>query len=68
MIERAPCCCYAWAMADDPKPEPIKFPVTVEVNGVKVEIVLLLRPATAVTIEKEPDNQPDSFNSGPARS
>jgi hypothetical protein len=54
-------------MADDPKPEPIKFPVTVEVNGVKVEIVLLLRPGTAVTIEKGA-TVAAPFNSGPARS
>jgi hypothetical protein len=35
----------------DAKPEPIKFPVVVEVNGVKVEVVLLLKPGTAVTVE-----------------
>jgi hypothetical protein len=37
-------------MPDDDKPEPVKFPVVVEVNGVKVEVVLLLKPGTAVTV------------------
>jgi hypothetical protein len=30
--------------------KPVRFPVVVEVNGVKVEIVLLLKPGTAVTV------------------
>jgi hypothetical protein len=37
-------------MPDDPKPEPVKFPVVVEVNGVKVEVTLLLKPGTTVTV------------------
>jgi len=37
-------------MTDDAKPEPVKFPVVVEVNGVKVEVTLLLKPGTAVTV------------------
>ncbi len=31
-------------------PEPVKFPVVVEVNGVKVEVTLLLKPGTTVTL------------------
>ena len=34
----------------DDKPEPIKFPVTVTVNSVKVEVVLLLKPGTTVSV------------------
>ena len=48
-------------MPDADKPEPIRFPVTVTTNGIKVEVVLLLRPGTVVavaetktTIEPEP--------------
>ena len=37
-------------MADD-KPAPVRFPVVVEVNRVKVEVVLLLKPGTSVTVE-----------------
>jgi hypothetical protein len=49
-------------MSDAPmietKPEPpIEFPVTVTVNGVKVEVVLLLRPGTTVSV-KPPDERP----------
>jgi hypothetical protein len=40
-------------MPDDPKPEPVRFPVVVEVNGVKVEVVLILRPGTVVERERE---------------
>ncbi len=36
-------------MADD-KPAPVRFPVVVEVNRVKVEVVLMLRPGTVVTV------------------
>ena len=36
-------------MADE-KPEPVQFPVVVEVNRVKVEVTLLLKPGTAVTV------------------
>jgi hypothetical protein len=36
---------------DDAKAEPVRFPVVVEVNRVKVEVVLLLRPGTAVSVE-----------------
>jgi hypothetical protein len=35
----------------DAAPEPIKFPVTVTVDKVRVEIVLLLRPGTTATVE-----------------
>ena len=38
-------------MADDAKPEPVRFPITVEVNRVKVEVVLLLKPGTTVSVE-----------------
>ena len=38
------------AMPDDAKPEPVKFPVVVEVNGVKVEVTLLLKSGTTVTV------------------
>ena len=52
------------AMPDDPKPEPqpVRFPVVVNVNGVKVEVVLLLKPGTAVTVEgtKTTTEQPPS--------
>jgi hypothetical protein len=37
-------------MPDDAKPEPVKFPVVVEVNGVKVEVTLLLKSGTTVTV------------------
>jgi hypothetical protein len=37
-------------MPDTDKPEPIKFPVTVTVNNVKVEVVLLLKPGTVVSV------------------
>lgn len=36
----------------DDKPEPVRFPVVVEVNRVKVEVVLLLKPGTAVSVER----------------
>jgi hypothetical protein len=36
-------------MPDD-APEPIRFPVTVTTNGVRVEIVLLLKPGTTVSV------------------
>jgi hypothetical protein len=36
---------------DDAKAEPVRFPVVVEVNRVKVEVVLLLKPGTSVTVE-----------------
>jgi hypothetical protein len=36
-------------MADEQKP--VRFPVVVEVNRVKVEVTLLLKPGTAVTVE-----------------
>jgi hypothetical protein len=36
----------------DDKPEPPReFPVTVTVNGIKVEVVLLLKPGTVVSVE-----------------
>jgi hypothetical protein len=41
-------------MADDvnTKPDgPVRFPVVVEVNRVKVEVVLLLKPSTTATVE-----------------
>ncbi len=37
-------------MPDDATPEPVRFPVVVEVNRVKVEVVLLLKPGTAVSV------------------
>jgi len=37
-------------MADDPRP--IEFPVTVTVDGTKVEVVLLLRPGTTVSVKE----------------
>lgn len=40
-----------------PRPEPIEFPVTVTVNGVKVEVILLLRPGTEVAV-KQTDAKP----------
>ena len=43
-------------MPDDAdKAAPVRFPVTVEVNGVKVEVVLLLRPGTTVERERPAD-------------
>jgi hypothetical protein len=39
---------------DPPKPEPIRFPVVVEANGVRVEVILLLRPGTVVEAAKQP--------------
>jgi hypothetical protein len=53
-------------MPDDPKPapEPVRFPVVVEVNGVKVEVVLILRPGTTVTVETPPP--PDKVEHGQA--
>jgi hypothetical protein len=46
---------------DDAKPEPVRFPVVVEVNHVKVEVVLLLRPGTAVTVaETKTTTKPES--------
>lgn len=42
-------------MPDTDKPEPVKFPVVVEVNGVRVEVTLLLKPGTTVSVaEPEP--------------
>jgi len=35
----------------DTSPEPVRFPVVVEVNRVKVEVVLLLKPGTTVAVE-----------------
>jgi hypothetical protein len=29
----------------------VRFPVVIEVNGVKVEVTLLLKPGTTVTVE-----------------
>jgi len=54
-------------MADDAnaKPDgPVRFPVVVEVNRVKVEVVLLLKPGTAVTVKEtnvttEPNPPPE---------
>jgi hypothetical protein len=34
----------------DTAPEPIRFPVTVTTNGIRVEIVLLLKPGTVVSV------------------
>jgi hypothetical protein len=43
-------------MPDDTKPdEPVPFPVEVTVNGVTVTVTLLLKPGTAVTLEKKPE-------------
>ena len=36
-------------MADEQKP--VRFPVVVGVNGVRVEVTLLLKPGTTVTVE-----------------
>ena len=41
-------------MPDADKPEPVRFPVVVTVNGVRVEVVLMLRPGTTVTREEPP--------------
>lgn len=42
-------------MPDDaPKPEPIKFPVVVTVNSVRVEVILTLRPGVTVLTETTP--------------
>ena len=50
-------------MADDAnaKPDgPVRFPVVVEVNHVKVEVVLLLKPGTTVTVaETKTTTEPD---------
>jgi hypothetical protein len=35
---------------DDDKPAPVRFPVVVEVNRVKVEVILLLKPGTVVSV------------------
>jgi hypothetical protein len=35
-------------MADE---KPVRFPVVVEVNGMRVEVTLLLKPGTTVTVE-----------------
>jgi hypothetical protein len=37
---------------DDDKPEPVRFPVVVTVDNVRVEVVLLLKPGTTVTQER----------------
>jgi hypothetical protein len=48
-------------MADDAKPEPVEFPVTVTVNGVRVEVVLLLKPGTSVeVVETKTTTEPES--------
>jgi hypothetical protein len=39
-------------MSADAKPEQVRFPVVVTINGVRVEIVLLLKPGTTVTQER----------------
>jgi hypothetical protein len=49
---------------DDAKAEPVRFPVVVEVNRVKVEVVLLLKPGTSVTVAEPvrvivPEPSPD---------
>jgi hypothetical protein len=38
-------------MADD-KQEPVLFPIEVRVGRVKVEVVLLLRPGTTVSVQQ----------------
>ena len=40
-------------MADTPTSEPVRFPVVVNVNGVQVEVVLLLKPGTTVTVAEQ---------------
>ena len=42
--------CYARHMADDAKPEPVPFTVDVTVDRTRVQVTLLLRPGTAVTV------------------
>jgi len=50
--------CYARRTADEQKP--VRFPVVVEVNRVKVEVTLLLKPGTAVTVaETKPTTEPE---------
>ena len=39
----------------------IEFPVTVTVNGIKVEVVLLLRPGTQVAIKHADPEPPDNL-------
>jgi hypothetical protein len=70
-IERVSRCCYAWPMADDnAKPEPVRFPVVIEVNGVKVEVILTLQPGTTiaaspyVTVTTPDDDVPDPDDPG----
>lgn len=49
----------------DTQPEQVRFPVTVTVDGVRVEVVLMLRPGTAVTVAgtktttEPPPSEPD---------
>jgi hypothetical protein len=45
---------------DDDKPEPVRFPVVVTVNGVRVEVVLMLRPGATVTQERPAPEPPKS--------
>jgi hypothetical protein len=45
---------------DDDKPEPVRFPVVVTVNGVRVEVVLMLRPGATVTQERAAPEPPKS--------
>jgi len=50
-------------MADDDKPEPVPFTVDVTVDKTRVQVTLLLRPGTAVTVAEtktttEPEHNP----------
>jgi hypothetical protein len=50
-------------MPDD-APEQIRFPVVVLVNGVRVEVVLMLRPGTTVTVaETKTTTEPERGSS-----
>jgi hypothetical protein len=50
-------------MADDNKPAPIRFPVEVTVNGVKVTVTLMLKPGTTVSLAE--DEQRDTKEDQP---
>ena len=56
-------------MTKDDKPEPVPFTVDVTVDRTRVQVTLLLRPGTAVTVAEtkattEPE-PPNSETSGP---
>ena len=52
---------------DDDKPEPVRFPVVVTVDNVRVEVVLLLKPGTVVSVaETKTTTEPPPSEPAPA--